>query len=69
MAHCVLAMSYYRLNESEAAAAHLKQARELIDPRFEPIFQVDNSTGGIWYDWLLDRQLLREAIVLIEPQK
>ena len=69
MAHCVLAMSYHRLNESEAAAAHLKQARELIDPRFELTFQVDNSTGGIWRDWLFARQLLREAIALIEPQK
>jgi serine/threonine protein kinase len=71
LAHCVLAMSYHRLNEPGSAVEQLKRTRELIDPRFHPVLRINTDSEGYAedHDWLVARLLQREAIALIEPER
>ena len=61
----ILAMSIYQNGAAMAAHAHLGQARETIDARFNKGIERGDDTNGHWYDWVFTRQLLREAQALM----
>jgi serine/threonine protein kinase len=64
-ARTVLAMALYRLGESDAADSELGQARTPIQQKLKAALDTGNSGEGFWFDWVLDRILLREATELM----
>ena len=62
----ILAMSIYKNGAASPAHAQLVQAKEAIDAWFKKGIQSGNDSNGHWYDWIFARQLLREAMALIE---
>jgi serine/threonine protein kinase len=62
----ILAMSVHQNGDAAAARAQLAQAKEAIDAWFKKGIESGNDSNGHWYDWIFARQLLREAMALIE---
>jgi serine/threonine protein kinase len=62
----ILAMSIYQNGAAASAHAQLAQAKETIDAWFKKGIQSGDDKYGHWYDWIFARQLLREAMALIE---
>jgi len=58
-ANAILAMSYYQLGQVQNASNALALSRNLAD---------GNGGRGNWFDWTLDRILMREAAAMIEKQ-
>jgi hypothetical protein len=65
-AQVVLAMAQQQLSEMKSARLQLAEAREAIDDRFNREIKAGDGVEGYWFDWLLARNLLREATPLIE---
>lgn len=67
--HSTLAMAEHRLGNADAAAASLKNAREVIDEAFAaglpPAYEPMGKQQGYWWDWVITHRLYREASDLI----
>jgi hypothetical protein len=59
-------MSVHQNGAAVPARVQLAQAKEAIDARFKKGIESGDDTNGHWYDWIFARQLLREAVALIE---
>ncbi len=64
----ILAMSVYQNGDVALARAQLTLAKEAIDARCKKGIESGNDSNGHWYDWIFARQLLREAMALIETE-
>jgi tetratricopeptide (TPR) repeat protein len=68
--HPVLALAHHRLGHAEAARAQLEKSRELIQfaftPELAPAPEPLGGGKGAWWDWLLARNLFREAESMID---
>jgi hypothetical protein len=62
----VLAMSRQQTGETKLAALHLAEAREAIETKFASQVEMGDGGGGYWFDWLLARVLMQEAVQLIQ---
>ena len=62
----VLAMSHYRLGQTDRARSELKQSEQAIEDQFKKGPQVGNGADGFWFDWLFAQVLLHEASSLID---
>jgi hypothetical protein len=65
-AHIIRAMSYAELQQVETARAALANYPDMIESKFRGEFGMGTYESGFWKDWLIDRILLREALVLIK---
>jgi hypothetical protein len=52
-----------RAGQLEEAKWSLSQARPVIEKKFSAPMEDGNTADGFWYDWVLARELLREAEV------
>ena len=66
-ARAILAMADVRLGHADDARAELALSRAMIDARFQTSLDTDGSKG-FWFDWVLGRALLREAMATVEPE-
>ena len=57
----IVAMVCQQRGNTSAAQAQFVLARDVINAQFRPQLQHGNRSGGMWYDWVADRILLREA--------
>jgi serine/threonine protein kinase len=64
-AQAVLAMALYRLGDETTARAELAQARAAVEAKFGAGLDAGSDREGFWFDWVLDRILVREAGALI----
>ena len=64
-ARTVLAMALYRLGDSEHANFELGQARTPVEAKFKSSLDAGEGSQGFWFDWILDRILLREGTELM----
>jgi hypothetical protein len=55
------------LGETKAALLRFKEARDELDATFSKSLSANNSTRGFWFDWMLARILLREAVEKLTP--
>ena len=65
-ADVIEAMARYRLGEMETARQTLSSARIAIEAELSNELKKGVDATGLWYDWLTNRILLREAEALIE---
>jgi tetratricopeptide (TPR) repeat protein len=65
--HCVEAMAYHYMGETDEARRSLAEAKELFGQK-APNFE-NGDLGNSWHDWLTCRILLHEAETLIEGKK
>jgi hypothetical protein len=59
-------MTIYQNGATAAARVQLTQAKEAIEAWFKNGIKSGNDSNGHWYDWIFARQLLCEAMALIE---
>jgi hypothetical protein len=64
----ILAMSVHQNGAAMSARAQLTPAKEAIDAFFKKGIESGNDSNGRWYDWVFARQLLREAMALIQTE-
>jgi hypothetical protein len=60
-AQVILALAGKQSNRSSEARRQLEQAREAIEKKFSRGLEAGNQTDGFWFEWVLARELLREA--------
>ena len=65
-AQVIMAMAHHQAGDSKLARLELAEIRGVIDKKFAASLDMGNGTEGYWFDWLLARILLREAVGLIE---
>ncbi|HEX9045620.1 MAG TPA: serine/threonine-protein kinase [Verrucomicrobiae bacterium] len=61
-ARLIRAMALYRLRQPDDARAELRSARGTIDARFKKPLTSQDNDGSCWFDWIVSRILLREAM-------
>jgi eukaryotic-like serine/threonine-protein kinase len=61
----IQAMSRHDLKQDTPARADLAQASRLIEDKFNQGLDFGNVSQGFWFDWVLARVLLREAVPLV----
>jgi hypothetical protein len=64
-ARLILAMSLHQLGQDAEAGSELLQARNTINARFSNPLDHGSADHGMWWDWVLGRQLLREATTVL----
>jgi serine/threonine protein kinase len=60
-AQVIQALVSNKLGQPDEAGSSLTQARQVIEKKFSAPLDEGNSTDGFWFDWVLARELLREA--------
>ena len=63
--HALLAMAYAQLNQMGDARAELEQSREVIETNFKAQLDAGDAGQGYWFDWLVGRTLMREAVKVV----
>ena len=63
--HAILAMAYSQLGQIGDARAELDQSREMIEAKLRPGLEAGNGNQGFWFDWILARLLMREAVTVV----
>jgi hypothetical protein len=66
-ARLILAMSLHQLGQDDEAGSELLQAQNTINARFSNPLDHGSADHGMWWDWLIGRQLLREATAVVAP--
>jgi serine/threonine protein kinase len=61
-AQVILALALKQLGQTADARAELTQGRHLIEQQFQSGLSIGNGNTGFWFDWVLGRILLREAL-------
>jgi tetratricopeptide (TPR) repeat protein len=61
----ILAMALYQEGKTEDARTELDSARDKVMANFSKPFDMGGSDQGFWFDWTIDRILLKEADRLI----
>jgi tetratricopeptide (TPR) repeat protein len=61
-ARVILAMSLQQLGQPADAQSELTQAQQLIEAQFQSGLTIGSGNTGFWFDWVLGRILLREAL-------
>jgi tetratricopeptide (TPR) repeat protein len=64
-ARLILAMSLHQLGQDDEAGSELLQAQNTINARFSSPMDHGSADHGMWWDWVLGRQLLREATAVL----
>jgi serine/threonine protein kinase len=65
-AQVILAMAHHQAGDGKLARLELAEIRGVIENKFTTSLEMGNGTEGYWFDWLLARILLREAVGLME---
>jgi tetratricopeptide (TPR) repeat protein len=65
-AHVVSAIVHARQGRTILATQQLDKARQMIEPKFAAPASFGPPAQGYWFDWLIDRILLREATSLVD---
>ncbi|WP_193213763.1 serine/threonine protein kinase [Luteolibacter marinus] len=60
----LLAMALFELHQGDQSASELAAAREIIDARFAEVAEVGWEEDYHWFDWVMARVHLREAMEL-----
>jgi serine/threonine protein kinase len=60
-ARAILAMALQRLGKPDEASVQLELARNIIKKKFSRPMALDDSSDGMWFDWVVARILLQEA--------
>jgi hypothetical protein len=63
--HAILAMAYSQLGQIGDARAELDQSRDMIASKLRPGLDAGNGSQGYWFDWVLARILMREAVTVL----
>jgi hypothetical protein len=61
----ILAMAYSQLGQIGDARAELDQSRQRINARLGNGLEAGSGAQGYWFDWVLARILMREALTVL----
>ncbi len=64
-ARIILAMACHQLHQDDEARSELVRGGEVIESRFATPLNIGNDAQGQWFDWLIARIYLREAMALV----
>jgi serine/threonine protein kinase len=65
MGRMILAMANCHLGQTDEARSQLAQGTGLIEAKFKNDLDRGDARQGVWWDWVFDRILMREAAALI----